>query len=97
MIELVETISGLWGFELRGWPEEKLKKLRAIISNNWMDSEAYKRKQSIQPFIQGWDVDVAWSKYPHSRRTWMLVEFWTDNEQDCREYIEYLNKRMKEE
>ena len=62
--------------------------LRAIVTNNWIDSTSYKLGQACGRFLQGYEEP--WPTDPRSG--WVLVEFWcTDNEEAVRAFVDHVN------
>ena len=61
--------------------------LRNVVLNNWINSEDYKAKLKVSPFLQGYD----------ERSGWALVEFWLGSTQDHLDFVDYLNAKFGEE
>lgn len=56
-----------------------------LMGDNWMDSPVYKARQKAHAFFQG--------GYDKPQGQWILLEFWTDQE-NCAEFLEILNTEV---
>jgi hypothetical protein len=65
--------------------------LRAIVTNQYMNSEDYKMKQPASPFLQGFELPR------NGNDGWVLIEFWTEDRTAIDAFVSYINKRMNEE
>ncbi len=66
--------------------------IRALIMDNWLESEAYKLKGNSRPFLQGFELPMK-----GKNDGWVLVEFWTENQSGIQKWIDFLNKKLKDE
>lgn len=71
--------------------KEECERLRLIVTNNWMNSDDYKMKEHVSPFLQGYAP-------PADGRNdgWVLVEFWSSDREAIDAYVAHVNKRMNE-
>lgn len=64
--------------------------LRAIVTNNWIDSKSYQLGQACGRFLQGYEEP--WPNDPRSG--WALVEFWCDpstHEKAVAAFVDHVN------
>lgn len=59
------------------------KMVTSTVSNNWRDSIDYKKKDGVNPFIQG--------GYDRTDG-WLMIEFWCE-EDKASEYVSYLEAK----
>lgn len=77
---------GLGNIEARDLSVEQAEKIQQIVCNQWMDSVDYKLKRSASPFLQGYVLD--------GHRSWVLVEFWSDNELAKLTFVDHINEQL---
>jgi hypothetical protein len=87
MFTLKTSVNGMASVQEVGLPLEVLQKVRQAVSNNYMPSYAYKLKQKVGPFLQGYNEENGW----------IFIEFWRVILEEklnvcwAKEYIDYLN------
>lgn len=89
--EITITSHNQYGIELyndKGDPDflKKQDFLKMAVINNYMDSDYYKMKDKVNPFLQGYDAE-----------TWIMVEFWTDDFEAIEKYVAFLNEKYSTE
>ncbi len=60
---------------------KRAKLLANVVGASMMDSEDYKVRTKARAFLQGYD----------EKEGWALVEFWTDNKEDCQAFVDHVN------
>lgn len=73
------------GVVCEGLNEACFHEMRAFVLNNWTDSDAYRLKEGVGPFLQGED----------ERSGWLFVEFWSTNQPNMNRYAEALHEIFK--
>lgn len=84
MLKYEWTCHQMHGATLVQNDKEEAFEIRCIVCNNYMPSLDYKMKQTVHPFVQGYD----------ERDGWILLEFWSGTKEDCERYIEYVNDQV---
>lgn len=79
MLEVKRTVSGLPGIELFHASRETCQAIRAIMQNNWTDSEDFKARKGSGAFLQGYQEEEGW----------VLIEFWLP---DYTAFVNHLNR-----
>ena len=80
------VISRLSRIEAHDLSVEQAEKVQQIVCNQWMDSVDYRLKIPAAPFLQGYQAD--------GHRSWVLVEFWSDDEAAKRNFVDYINQQL---
>jgi len=80
------AISRLSRIEAHDLSVEQAEKIREIVCNQWMDSVDYRLKIPAAPFLQGYTAD--------GHRSWVLVEFWSDDEAAKRNFVDHINQGL---
>lgn len=83
MFELKNSLHGQPSLEKKLNPEQ-YKIVKRCITANHADDPAYQKKSKAHPFLQGCD----------SRSGWVLIEFWTTDQNAINEYVDFLNKEV---
>lgn len=85
MLELTLSTQNMYAIELTDASIEIKKFLRRELLSNDINSESYKRRVEVNPFLQG-DND-----------SWILIEFWSNDYDKIVSYIDYLNNKFEQE
>lgn len=70
------------GVIMEGLSKACFDEIRAFVMNNWSDSEEYKMKRGVDPFLQGQDERIGW----------LFIEFWGANKEAKNLYAEEIHK-----
>ena len=81
-LTLITSANEMPALEVRGCELKYLRVIRKCVLNNYTPSEDYKKKQPVQPFLQG---------YEESFGGWVLVEFWAGTEEDHKVWLEHVS------
>lgn len=65
------------GIVLENVPAACMNEIKGFVCNNWMDSEAYRLKRKVNPFLQGVDEFSGW----------MFIEFWSRDIEAMEHYV----------
>ena len=62
------------------------QKLKAIVTNQWIDTDSYKLGRACGAFLQGYEEPRG-----AVRDGWVLVEFWTSNVEAVCAFVAHVN------
>jgi hypothetical protein len=65
--------------------EKQITFLRKAVTDNWIDSPFYQRKQKASPFLQGCTNDF------------ILIEFWYKDLDEIKNYVNFLKEEWEKE
>jgi hypothetical protein len=83
-IKIEKSSNGLPSFTLYPVKQAIAERIRAIIQNQWMDSDDYKLKQKCSPFLQGYEE--------RGDQSWVFIEFWQNN--GIQEFVDHVKKEI---
>jgi hypothetical protein len=66
--------------------EEQYEVIVNIIRANHMDDPAYIKRSQAHAFLQG--------EHMNEEESWVLIEFWTDNQEAILSFIDYVNSSL---
>jgi len=79
MFKVTTSFHGMLCIEVQRVTVEQCQFLRSAVLDNRTDSMFYLKRQTARPFLQGDDDG------------WILIEFWSRDEQAVNEYVAWLN------
>lgn len=82
-----------WALEGYDLSKTECQFVRGIITDNYMDSESYKLRQPTGAFLQGYQEPMTDAELDG----WILIEFWSPERFAIDTFVEYLNRKLKEE
>jgi hypothetical protein len=82
-------MNGQSRIEVSDLSSDQLHAIHTVMRNNIMDSDDYKMKSPANPFLQGYQAPSR-----NGRDGWVLIEFWTDNQEGIQAFVDYLNNRL---
>lgn len=80
--KITTSCHGQMAIELTDASRKEHDYLRRAVCDQRIDSEFYKRKQSVMPFLQGGSDNT---------EGWILIEFWTLDRDAVQSYVDWLN------
>lgn len=87
MFKISKSVHDLQCVEKSDLTPEQATKVRNFILANHYDDPRYQAKSGVSPFLQGYDENP-------NGKCWVLIEFWSDQEDRIKNYVDLLNKEV---